>query len=226
MKRDIASFDIRKDLDTGWVRSLALLCASGEQLRRSAIFGYLADNPRIKEQLRLKKHISGGLNEVAEQMRLQGRNFICGAGLLTVSCSKMTFHISEMEGGFTVDSGGVRRLLDLSPKSLCELLDFIDGAVPKIESAAELEARRWSLEQLMLSVTLQHRLEAEGLSCFIDITAYHLWVKIRLNGYLYVEYRLECSPESIDGFIGELSRILDASRFLYSRFGDGFRLVE
>lgn len=212
-------------LDTGWVRSLALQCASGERLRRSAIFGYLADNPRVREHLRLENYTSGILQEVTDRMRLQGYGCISGAGLLTVSYPRMTFHISEREGGFTVDSGGVSRRLDLSPKSLCELLDFIDDAVPKIESIAELESRRWNTEQLILSVTLQQRLEAKGLTCHIDITAYHLWVKIWLNEHAAAEYRLECTTKAVDEFLAELSRVTEATRLLETRFGDGFRML-
>ncbi len=221
---DQSSFNVLT-LDTGWVRSLALQCASGERLRRSAIFGYLADNPRVREHLRLENYTSGSLLEVTDRMRLQGYGCISGAGLLTVSYPRMTFHISEREGGFTVDSGGVSRRLDLSPKSLCELLGFIDDAVPKIESAAELEARKWSMEQLILSVTLQQRLEAKGLACRIDITAYHLWVKIWLNDHAAAEYRLECSMEAVEDFVGDIDKVMDATNLLKTRFADGFRMM-
>ena len=75
------------------------------------------------------------------------------------------------------------------------------------------------------SVTLQQRLGAKGLASRIDITAYHLWVKIWLNEHAAAEYRLECTPKAVDEFLAELSRVMDATSFLGTRFGDGFRML-
>ena len=209
----------------GWVRSVAVQCATDGLFRRGDIFSHLAENAGVRARLGLERYVSGGLKEVVDGLFQQGVNFILGAGLLTASFPNLTFHISETGQAFEVRCGGVVRRLDLSPWSLCTLLGFIDDAVPKVESMAELELRRWDMERLILSVTLQRQLEAAGLACQVDITGRHFWVKIGLDGIMAAEYRVAIFPQAIDEFIGNINRILDASLFLSSCFGDGFRII-